>query len=63
MVQSVQIHLPDPVTFPLKINNGGGTYADYLADQEWGPDVEYGFTDGNFVIVSDPIENTSDDPL
>ena len=63
MVQSVQIHLPDPVTFPLKINNGGGTYADYLADQEWGPDVEYGFTDGNFVIVSDPIENTADDPL
>ena len=63
MVQSVQIHLPDPVTFPLKINNGGGMYADYLADQEWGPDVEYGFTDGNFVSVSDPIENTADDPL
>ena len=63
MVQSVQIHLPDPVTFPLKINNGGAAYTDYLPDQEWGPDVEYGFTDGNFVSVSDPIENTIDDLL
>ena len=63
IAQSVQIHLSDPVTFPLKINNGGGMYADYLADQEWGPDVEYGFTDGNFVSVSDPIENTIDDLL
>ena len=28
---------PLPVMFPLKINNGGAAYADYLADQEWGP--------------------------
>ena len=63
MVQSVQIHLPVPVMFPIKINNGGAAYADYLPDQEWGPDVEYGFTDGNFVSVSDPIDNTTDDSL
>ena len=63
MVQSVQIHLPVPVMFPIKINNGGSAYADYLPDQEWGPDVEYGFTDGNFVSVSDPIDNTTDDSL
>ena len=63
IAQSVQIHLSDPVTFPLKINNGGAAYTDYLPDQEWGPDVEYGFTDGNFVSVSDPIENTIDDLL
>ncbi len=62
-VQSVQIHLSALVTFPLKINNGGGPYADYLPDQEWGPDVEYGYKDGNFVSVSDPIENTTEDSL
>ena len=63
MVQAVQIHLSVPVMFPITINNSGATYADYLPDQEWGPDVEYGFTDGNFVTVSDPIENTIDDSL
>ena len=63
MAQAVQIHLPVQVMFPLKINNGGAAYADYLPDQEWGPGVEYGFTDGNFVSVSDPIDNTTDDSL
>mgnify|MGYP001166267320 FL=1 len=60
-VQALEIDLPSPVIFPLKINNGGSGYGDYLPDQEWGPDVEYGFTDGNFVSVSEPIDNTDDD--
>ena len=60
-VQALEIDLPSPVIFPLKINNGGSAYGDYLSDQEWGPDVEYGFTDGNFVSVSEPIDNTDDD--
>jgi len=60
-VQALEIDLPSPVIFPLKINNGGSAYGDYLPDQEWGPDVEYGFTDGNFVSVSEPIDNTDDD--
>ena len=61
--QAVPIYIQLPVVFPLKINNGGEAYADYLPDQEWGPDVEYGFTDGNYVSISDPIENTEDDSL
>lgn len=63
MVQALEIHLSEPVMFPLKINNGGAIYDDYLPDQEWDHDVEYGFTDGNFVSVSDSIENTDDDIL
>ncbi len=34
-----------PLTMPVKINCGGGAYKDYLADQEWGPSVEYGRMD------------------
>ncbi|MBL7046420.1 MAG: family 16 glycosylhydrolase [Candidatus Marinimicrobia bacterium] len=63
MVQAIQIQLPDPVSFPLKINSGGGVFGDFLADQEWGPDVEYGYLDGNSVSVSEPINNTEMDEL
>jgi len=63
MAQAVSIHIPELVVFPLKINNGGDAYADYFPDQEWGPNVEYGYTDGNYVTTSDPIENTEDDIL
>lgn len=63
LVQAVAIHISEPVVFPLKINNGGEAYADFLPDQQWGPSVEYGYTDGNYASTSDPIENTEDDIL
>lgn len=63
MVQAIQIQLPDPVSFPLKINSGGGELGDFLTDQEWGPHVEYGYLDGNSVSVTEPINNTEMDEL
>jgi hypothetical protein len=47
MGQSVNIVMPLPLNFPIKINVGGNTYNEYIADQEWSKDVEYGFLDGN----------------
>ena len=34
------------LSFPVKINCGGGAYNDYLPDQDWSPSVEYGRLDG-----------------
>ncbi len=35
-----------PLTLPVRINAGGPAVNGYLADQEWGPTVEYGRLDG-----------------
>nr|MBP9211767.1 family 16 glycosylhydrolase [Bacteroidota bacterium] len=35
-----------PLTFPVKVNCGGGALNDFLPDQEWGPATEYGRMDG-----------------
>jgi len=59
------IHMVQPIAFPLKINVGGDRYADYLADQEWGPTVEYGHQDGYQGVYGSAIEiaNTDEDSL
>jgi hypothetical protein len=44
--QVVQVKVSQPLTFPVKINVGGKAYADYLADQDWSPALEYGHVDG-----------------
>jgi len=44
--QSVNITMTKPLTFPVRINVGGGELAGYLPDQLWEPEVEYGHMDG-----------------
>ena len=44
--QNVQLNIVAPLTFPVKINVGGNAYSDYLADQIWSPELEYGHQDG-----------------
>ena len=47
MGQVIPITIAKPLSFPLKINAGGGpVYGEFLADQSWGPDKEYGHMDG-----------------
>ena len=40
------IIMPDPLTFPVKINCGGPAELDYLPDVGFSKDTEYGFLDG-----------------
>ncbi|NOY77411.1 MAG: family 16 glycosylhydrolase [Calditrichaeota bacterium] len=61
----VPIIMPQPLTFPVKINVGGPSVLGFLPDQEWGPDVEYGFEDGQTATISPGIDikNTSLDAI
>ncbi len=48
MGQVVPIIIARPLSFPVKINVGGGTvYGEFLEDQSWGPEKEYGHMDGH----------------
>ncbi len=44
--QNMPLNYAMPLKFPLKINVGGQAYRDYLADQLWSPELEYGHQDG-----------------
>ncbi|HCY77986.1 MAG TPA: hypothetical protein DHV28_18935 [Ignavibacteriales bacterium] len=44
--RATSIIMPQPLTFPIKINCAGPAALDYLADLEWSKDTEYGFLDG-----------------
>lgn len=61
----VWIDIPQPLGDTIKINTGGGPAADFLQDQIWGPDKEYGHVAGNFQFVSDDvdIQNTENDDI
>ncbi len=63
--QVVLVHQVQPLTLPVKINVGGGRFADYLPDQDWGPLVEYGHMDGYAEKYADALEiaNTEEDSL
>ena len=63
--QSVKIIMPDPLNFPIKINIGGDAYNDYLPDQEWEANVEYGYSDGSssFVPASQQIVSNDDEEV
>ena len=52
----VSIIKPQPLAFPIKINVGGPAVLGFLSDQEWGPEVEYGFEDGRTTAVSPGID-------
>ena len=61
----VWIDIPQPLGDTIKINTGGGQSGDFLQDQIWGPDKEYGHVAGNFQFVSDDvdIQNTDNDDI
>ena len=63
--EKVQIILPRSLVFPVKINVGGNAFGDYLADQEWDYNVEYGYLDGQKGNAGDnqPIANTTKDMI
>lgn len=44
--QVVSLTMALPLNFPAKINVGGLAYRDYLTDQVWRPELEYGHQDG-----------------
>lgn len=49
-----------PLSFPVKINCGGGAYKDYLADQEWSPSKEYGRVDATVYQNTSNVSGTID---
>ncbi len=61
----VWIDIPQPLGDTIKINTGGGQSGEFLQDQIWGPDKEYGHVAGNFQFVSDDvdIQNTENDAI
>ena len=63
VTQSVAIDMPNPVSFPLKINNAGENYGDFVADQIWSSNVEYGHMSGNYQITEEDINNTDQDDV
>ena len=65
LYDSTPIIKSKPVSFPVKINAGADfAYKDYLPDQVWGPETEYGHMDGyhNAYPASD-VENSEEDSL
>ena len=58
ITQSIAIDMPDPISFPLKINNAGGDYGDFVADQLWSSAVEYGHLSGNYQITEENINDS-----
>ena len=61
----VWIDIPQPLGDTIKINTGGGQIGEFLQDQVWGPDKEYGHLAGNFQFVTDAIDiqNTDNDDI
>jgi beta-glucanase (GH16 family) len=60
VVKSVAITKAKPLNFPVKINLGGPEYKDYLPDQMWGTNVEYGYMEGNLNTNNFTIGGTLD---
>ena len=52
----VWIDIPQPLGDTIKINTGGGQIGEFLQDQVWGSDKEYGHLAGNFQFVTDAID-------
>lgn len=63
MAQSIQVDMPQPISFPLLINNAGVEVDVYEADQLWSSSVEYGHMNGNYQFTEDNIDNTDQDEL
>ena len=63
IAQSIQIDMPQPISFPLLINNAGVEVDVYEADQLWSSSVEYGHMNGNYQFTEHNIDNTDQDEL
>jgi len=61
----VWIDTPQLLGDTIKINTGGGQIGEFLQDQVWGSDKEYGHLAGNFQFVTDAIDiqNTDNDDI
>ena len=59
----LQIDMPQPLSFPLMINNAGSAYNEYLPDQLWSSAVEYGHMIGNYQFTEEEISNTNQGDL
>lgn len=65
VAQMTPIVMGKPLNLPVKINVGGPAWRDYLADQVWGPEVEYGHLDGREERRPTAVDvlNTDEDSL
>lgn len=63
MGQWLAIDMPQPLSFPLMINNAGGDFDDYSSDQLWSSSVEYGHMNGNYQFTDEGINNTTQEDL
>ena len=63
MGQWLAIDMPQPLSFPLMINNAGGGFDDYSSDQLWSSSVEYGHMNGNYQFTDEGINNTTQEEL
>ncbi|MCW8850161.1 MAG: malectin domain-containing carbohydrate-binding protein, partial [Melioribacteraceae bacterium] len=64
-IQVRTVNKIDSLTFPIKINVGGDSYADYLPDQEWSNEVSYGYWMGDIKEIQNTIDisGTDEDEL
>ena len=63
MGQWLAIDMPQPLSFPLMINNAGGDFDDYSSDQLWSSSVEYGHMNGNYQSTDEGINNTTQEDI
>ena len=63
MGQWLAIDMPQPLSFPLMINNAGGGFDDYSSDQLWSSSVEYGHMNGNYQFTDEEINNTTQEDI
>jgi len=64
-VKGTTVQKSNELEFPIKINIGGDSYGDYLKDQEWNENVEYGYLAGDTHYWSDiaDVLNTENDEI
>ena len=63
MGQWLAIDMPQPLSFPLMINNAAGGSDDYSSDQLWSSSVEYGHMNGNYQFTDEGISNTNQEAI
>lgn len=63
MGQWLAIDMPQPLSFPLMINNAGGGFDGYSSDQLWSSSVEYGHMNGNYQFTDEEINNTTQEDI
>lgn len=58
LTKTIALIKQTPLSFPIKINTGGGASNGFLQDQEWKESNEYGYQDGSV----DPAPNGTAEP-